>query len=71
MFIYVSNVYIPARSVMFISGIQLSFGVSMSCVMQWSSYTESRVLGYGHGSNRVGVGLSLDYMLGYLDYGQV
>lgn len=56
---------------MFISGIQPSFGVSMSCVMRWSSYTETQVLGYGHGSNGVGVGLLLDYMLGYLVYSQV
>lgn len=43
----------------------------MSCVMRWSSYTETQVLGYGHGSNGVGVGLLLDYMLGYLVYSQV
>lgn len=55
---------------MFISEIQPSFGVSMSCVM-WSSYTETRVFGYGHGSNGMGVGLLLDYMLGCLVYSQV
>ena len=53
---------------MFISVIRLSLGVSMSCAMQWSRYIETCVLGYGHGSNRVGVGLLLDYMLGYLFY---
>jgi len=53
------------------SGIQQSLGVSMSCAMQWSSYTETRVMGYGYGSNGAGMGLLLDYMLEYLGYRQV